>query len=288
MVVLLAIGFAPQAGAQNTDMSGDWHVWSMTASAGTGCTQFIGNEVIYQASLTQDALGNLSGVVTIAAGGALVAPVSGAVVGTQVTISGTAFVGAAQTDFTYDMQAPAGDNAIFGTSDWTFTSGAGSCSGQDTVAARRLDVTLCDNSDGGACPCANTPAAGQPGGCLNSTGQGAVLGETGIASLTVRTLEFAVSGARPNQPGMFLQGATAISFPFRDGRLCTGNPTERLEVAFTDAAGNAVSTSDIVTEGNLAGGFPERYYQYWYRDPQLSPCGSGSNFSNALEITWLP
>ena len=288
IAALFACGLVPSAAAQNTDMSGEWHVWSMTTSTDAACTQFLGNEVIYHVVLAQDASDNLSGIVTYADNGALVAPVSGSVVGTQVVLSGSAHIGTSQTAFTYTMFAPSGSNAIGGMSDWTFMSAAGNCSGQDTVFARRLDATLCDNSDGGACPCANTPAVGVPGGCLNSTGQGAVLAEFGIASLTVRSLELAVTGARPNQPGMFVQGSTAVSVPFKDGRLCTGNPTERLEVAFTDAAGSAVSTTDIATEGNLPGGFPERYYQYWYRDPQLSPCGTGSNFSNALEITWLP
>jgi hypothetical protein len=284
---LLACGLLPAAVAQDTDMSGDWHVWSLTVSTGPACTQFLGNEVIYNASLSQDALGNLTGTVTNATSGALVAPVSGTVVGTQVTLSGTAFVGTSQTTFIYNMQAPAGANSITGFSDWTFTSSAGSCSGQDTVVARRRHVSFCDATDG-ACPCANDPVPGTPGGCLNSTGQGAVLGESGVATLSGSTLVFHISGARPSQPGMFLQGSTAISLPFRDGRLCMGNPTERLEVAFTDASGNAISTVDISAAGSLFAAQPLRYYQYWYRDPQVSPCGTGSNFSNALEITWLP
>jgi len=284
---LLACGLLPTAAAQNTDMSGEWHVWSLTTSTGPACTQFIGNEVIYNASLSQDALGNLTGTVTNAASGALVAPVSGTVVGTQVTLSGTAFVGPTQTSFTYTMIAPGGSGSISGGSTWTYTSGAGSCSGQDLVVARRRHVSFCDATDG-ACPCANDPAAGTPGGCLNSTGQGAVLSESGIASLSGSTLVFHVTGARPSQPGMYLQGGATVSLPFKDGRLCMGTPTERLEVAFTDAAGNAVSTVDIAAAGNLFAAQPLRYYQYWYRDPVISPCGTGSNFSNALEISWLP
>ena len=284
---LLTCGLLPTAAAQNTDMSGDWHVWSLTTSTGAACTQFLGNEVIYHVSLSQGVSGNLTGTVTNAANGALVAPVSGSVVGTQVTISGTAFVGTSQTTFTYDMVAPSGANAINGGSDWTFTSSAGSCSGQDIVVARRLHVSFCDASDG-ACPCANDPAIGTESGCLNSTGQGAVLSESGIATLSGSTLVFSVSGARPSQPGMFVQGGAAVSLPFKDGRLCMGTPTERLEVAFTDAGGNAVSTVDIAAAGNLFAAQPLRYYQYWYRDPVVSPCGTGSNFSNALEISWLP
>lgn len=288
IAALLACGFVPSAAAQNTDMSGEWQVLSSTISASAGCTQLIGNQVFYEVSLAQDASGNLTGIVTYAASGALLAPVSGTVVGTQVSISGTAFQGATQTTFSYAIVAPNGSNAVTGTSNWTYITGAGSCSGQDNMFARRLDATSCDNTDGGFCPCGNTPAAGLPGGCLNSTGVGATLVESGIASITMGTLEFSVTGARPNQPGMFLQGAAATNVPFKDGRLCTGNPTERLEVAFTDVAGSAVSTGDLVAAGNLPPGTPQRFYQFWYRDPQVSLCGTGSNFSNALEINWLP
>ena len=94
-----------------------------------------------------------------------------------------------------------------------------------------------------------------------------------------------VTGARPSQPGLFIQGASTISVPFKDGFFCMGNRTERLEVAFTTAAGTAVSTVSIVTEGNVGIG-DERYYQYWYRDPALSPCGTGSNFTSGIRVPW--
>ncbi|MCA8979609.1 MAG: hypothetical protein KDC14_06250, partial [Planctomycetes bacterium] len=96
---------------------------------------------------------------------------------------------------------------------------------------------------------------------------------------------FFVSGARPNQPGVLIQGATQVVTPFRDGILCTGNPTERLETIFTDATGAGASASSIVTEGAVSVG-DTRVYQFWYRDPQLSPCGTGSNFTSGLSVDW--
>jgi hypothetical protein len=147
-------------------------------------------------------------------------------------------------------------------------------------------ITICEG-DGSvvACPCGNesTPGAGE--GCRNSQGHGAILSVTGSLSVSAGSAVFSATQARPLQPGMLVQGATLVQVPFKDGILCTGNPTERVEIAFTNANGDAMTTGNIPALGNVSPG-DTRHYQYWYRDPALSPCGSGSNFSQGLTILW--
>jgi hypothetical protein len=147
-------------------------------------------------------------------------------------------------------------------------------------------VALCfgDGSDGMGCPCGNLGAAGE--GCANSTGSGAVLTATGTNVHANDDLVLHVAGARPNQPGMAIQGGALSPIAFRDGILCLGTPTERLEVISLDATGAAETSLSIVTQGGIPGPGTTAFYQVWYRDPVLSVCGLGSNLSQALRVDW--
>jgi endonuclease I len=139
---------------------------------------------------------------------------------------------------------------------------------------------------GNACPCGNT---GNPSsGCANSTfASGAKLIASGSASLSAADLRFDVFASTPNQPGLFFSGANAVAsgfgITFGDGLRCAGGGVVRLEVAFADAFGDTNTTANLAS-GEQVGS--TRYYQWWYRDPAGSPCGTGFNLSQAFELVW--
>lgn len=134
------------------------------------------------------------------------------------------------------------------------------------------------------CPCGNNSVLGAGEGCLNSLGVGAVITATGTNVVSNDDLVLHASQARPDKTGVFLQGGTYTTGVFRDGLLCVGNPTERLEFVTIDSAGSVSTSVSIVTEGMVSAG-DQRYYQFWYRDG-MGPCDQGSNLSNALKVEW--
>jgi hypothetical protein len=157
------------------------------------------------------------------------------------------------------------------------------------VLVVRFSLSAAPYCFGEDCPCDNDdPAAG----CANGTfGQGCSLSATGDASLSSDTLMLSASRSTPLQPGLFFQGDQATGggsgLPFGDGLRCAGGAVVRLEVRQADAAGDAQSARSLSLAGGVSAGDLVRY-QWWYRDPALSVCGSGFNLSHGVQLTWGP
>jgi hypothetical protein len=138
------------------------------------------------------------------------------------------------------------------------------------------------------CPCLNE--AGTVGaGCENSTGLGAILSATGVASVSADTIVFSGSNL-PSGPGLYFQGNNAINSGngniFGDGLRCAGGNVKRLQVRFSAGGASQTSVPISNTAGNVSAGSVKRY-QLWYRDPSVNaPCQSGFNLTNGIEITW--
>ncbi len=126
----------------------------------------------------------------------------------------------------------------------------------------------------------------------NSVGSGARISGTGSGSLAANDLVLNVSGALPNQFGLFFYGPEIREIPFGAGVRCIGGGFFRLNPALlSDASGNYIRPLDNTLPpmnagaGQLLPGFVWRF-QLWYRDP---PGGQGGfNLSDALAVAVGP
>lgn len=146
------------------------------------------------------------------------------------------------------------------------------------------------DGSGASCPCGNTGGTGS--GCRNSVfSGGATLAVSGSPSVSAHDLQLDVFGSTPGQPGLFFQGSSPIAsgqgLPFGDGLRCVGGNVLRLQVSFANAFGDSQTSADLVVLGGAQVG-ATNYYQWWYRDPAGSPCGTGFNLSQAFELIWEP
>ncbi len=140
---------------------------------------------------------------------------------------------------------------------------------------------------GHACPCGNTGASGE--GCANSKGHGAVLNALGSISVSDDNLRFDASGLpfhkstllfqAPNQAG----GGNGVAFG--DGLLCVGGQIKRIGLKSSDANGFASFGPGLSSFAQWTAGQTRRF-QVWYRD-SAGPCVTGTNLSNAYEVTFI-
>ncbi len=151
------------------------------------------------------------------------------------------------------------------------------------------------DGSGTPCPCGNLGDGSLPAaGCANGQyASGAMLGATGIASVTNDTVVLIGEHTEHSQSGLFFQADNDLSPGqiWGDGLRCAGGNLKRLGVRFSDGTGysdtSAWTTPISVKAGNVAAG-DTKYYQLWYRNPAGSPCGSDFNASNGYAVTWLP
>lgn len=152
------------------------------------------------------------------------------------------------------------------------------------------------DGSGTPCPCANqgAPGEGCETGFPTSAGgpRGSTLFATGTASVGNDSVVLTAFGV-PSQPGLFLQGDQQINGgsgdPFGDGLRCCGTNLIQLEVVFGAGPEPTATSSSLVISGHPQQGTlvgTTKCYQYWFRVPGQSPCGSDFNSSNALSITW--
>ena len=147
-----------------------------------------------------------------------------------------------------------------------------------------------------ACPCGN---AGQPGrGCDNSAATGGAL--LAVAGSTAPdTLALASSGELSGATSVFLQGDASIAsgIAFGDGVRCAGGSLKRLYVkSAVSGSASAPATGDpSISARSSALGDPiapgsTRFYQVYYRDPNLAfcpaPAGASWNVTNGLIVSW--
>jgi glucose/arabinose dehydrogenase len=149
-----------------------------------------------------------------------------------------------------------------------------------------------------ACPCANTGAAGR--GCQNSASTGGARLE-GAGDPASDQVVLVSSGELASVLTIFLQGN--LSSPggilFGDGLRCASGALKRLYAH--NAVGGVAHAPQLgepsITQRSTQLGDPlfplsgqVRYYQAYYRDPQLSfcpaPAGSSWNVSSMLTIQW--
>jgi hypothetical protein len=137
------------------------------------------------------------------------------------------------------------------------------------------------------CPCNNSFGIAQ--GCANSSCQGAVLRGSGSDSVSADDLSLTATGLTTG-PGLFFQGNNAVNggtgVAFGDGLRCVGGRVKRLQVNFS-TFGESTSTVSIATKGEVIVG-DTKYYQYWYRDPNVWICDNGFNTTNGYKVTWTP
>jgi hypothetical protein len=163
------------------------------------------------------------------------------------------------------------------------------------IQLRRIDEhsEYCfGDGSGSACPCSNSGSTGN--GCANSVvpsgGHLTSMGATSVANDTF----VLVGNGMPNSTALYLQGTTQWNggngTVLGDGLRCVGGSLIRLGAKTNSSNGSMYPQSGdlpISQRGALPLGGGTRMYQAWYRNPG-GPCGTGTNLTNGIQVTWVP
>ncbi|MFT5050063.1 MAG: hypothetical protein ACI8QZ_001457, partial [Chlamydiales bacterium] len=141
-------------------------------------------------------------------------------------------------------------------------------------------------------PCGNADSGA---GCANSTGSGAKLDViTGSNDVLADDLVLAISNMPPGASGLIFKGRTEIVPFFKDGIRCVGQVAGRFPVRQADASGTLLEGPGMVARfalnpvqaTHITPGTTWKF-QGWFRD-NSGPCGTGSNLTNGLSVTFAP
>jgi|GEM_PF-3136056 len=165
----------------------------------------------------------------------------------------------------------------------------------DALIEPSLSVGFCYGSLNDDCPCANendrSRHAGYAG-CANGTFPGgASLAVLGRSSVSEDSVVLRCFGVRPSGIGVFFQADDRIlggaGTHLGDGLRCIGGSRLGLQATLATPQGDSATSIPLAAKGSVSPGDRKRY-QYWFRDPLMSLCGTGFNLSNAVELDWVP
>ncbi|HKC25740.1 MAG TPA: hypothetical protein VKF32_13410, partial [Thermoanaerobaculia bacterium] len=165
-------------------------------------------------------------------------------------------------------------------------------SGAAYIFQLALTATQYGHCPSGA-PCNNTDIHG---GCVNSTGQGAILAACGTGSVTTDDLQIEVTHCPANKSTLLFMGGIQVNAPFADGIRVVGGGAPgiyRFGIIQSDANGMAMRGPGLVAQsqgfhsnGRIQAGQVWNF-QVWYRD-LAGPCGHLTNYSNGVQVAFSP
>ncbi len=180
-----------------------------------------------------------------------------------------------------------GDLDLFG-ANWTTTQRVDLW--ENLLHAPRVGEPFC--VDGAACPCGNGGWLGS--GCLHSGSAGARLEGWGSTSVSADDLVLVTSHAPRKRLGRLIMGTGTTAIPAGDGLMCVAGTTWRFPVQYSGLSGSyrrgpglvAYTSAHFAAGGAITSG-STWHFQTWFRDVG-GPCGTYSNLSPALTVTFTP